>query len=127
MMKKFQKQELQRVKELNSYDNNICPDWVVEITKILMKYHLYSHFNHATKIISVLNVPEEFREEIFLETKKRNLWFEIKKQGKMVYKGLFRLKKEPAGIINIKTEFFIYENNTDEEIVDIFYCSKILE
>lgn len=120
MMKKFQEKELQHVKELNDYDNDICPDWVVEITEILMKYHLYSHFNHATKIINVLDVPEEFREEIFLETKKRNLWFEIKKTGRMVYKGLFRLKKEPVGIINIKTEFFIYENDTDEEIVDIF-------
>ena len=120
MIENFQEKELQHVKNLNNYDNSICPDWVVEITKILIEYDLYPCFNHTTKTISVLHVPEVFREKIFLETKERNLWFEIKHHGKMYYKGLFKAKKEPVGIIKGKTEFMIYENNTDEEITRIF-------
>lgn len=38
----------------------------------------------------------------------------------MFYKGLFIAKKEPVGIIKGKTEFMIYENNTDKEIDRIF-------
>ena len=120
MIENFQEKELQHVKNLNNYDNSICPEWVVEITKILIEYDLYSHFDRTTKTISVLDVPEVFREKIFLETKERNLWFEIKHHGKMLYKGFFKAKKEPVGIINGKIEFLIYENNTDEEIDRIF-------
>lgn len=38
MIENFQEKELQHVKNLNSYDNSICPDWVVEITKISIEY-----------------------------------------------------------------------------------------
>ena len=125
MIENFQEKELQRVKNLNNNDNNICPDWVVEVTKILIEYDLYPRFDRTTKTINVLHVPEVFREKIFLETKKRNLWFEIKHHGKMLYKGYFKGKKEPVGIINGKIQFLIYENNTDKENDRIFESMEI--
>lgn len=73
MIENFQEKELQHVKNLNDYDNSICPEWVVEMTKILIEYDLYPCFDRTTKTISVLDVPEVFREKIFLETKKTEL------------------------------------------------------
>jgi len=125
MMENFQEKELQRVKNLNNNDNNICPDWVVEVTKILIEYDLYPYFDQAAKTINVLDVPEVFREKIFLEAKERNLWFEIKHYGKMLYKGFFRGMREPVGAIEGKVEFLIYENNTDKEIDRIFESVEI--
>lgn len=116
----FQEEELQKVRVLNSYDNHICPDWVVQIMKILIEYDLYPYFDIAAKTINVLDVPEVLREKIFLETKKRNLWFKIEHHGKMLYKGYFEGKKEPVGVQEGEIKFLIYENNTDKEITKIF-------
>lgn len=125
MIENFQEKELQHVKNLNNHDKNICPDWVVEVTRILMECGLYSHFSHTTKTINVLDVPEVLREKIFLETKERNLWFEIKQYGKMMYKGYFQGKKEPVGVTESKIEFLIYENDTGKEIDRIFESVEI--
>lgn len=120
MDENFQEKELQKVRNLNSYDNNTCPDWVVQIMKILIEYDLYPYFDTAAKTINVLDVPEVLREKIFLETKERNLWFEIQYHGRMLYKGYFMGKKELAGIEEGERKFLIYENNTDKEITKIF-------
>lgn len=119
MIEEFREEELQRVKNLNNHDNSICPDWVVEITKILIEYDLYPYFDTAAKTINVLDVPKVLREKIFLETKERNLWFEIRRRGKMLYKGYFEGKKEPVGVQEGEIRFLIYENNTDKEITKI--------
>ena len=120
MNENFQEEELQKVRDLNSYDNNICPDWVVQVMKILIEYDLYPYFDTAAKTINVLDVPEVLREKIFLETKERNLWFEIQYHGKMLYKGYYECKQELAGIEEGERKFLIYENNTDKEITEIF-------
>lgn len=127
MIENFQEKELQRVKNLNNYDNSICPNWVVEITKVLIKYDLYSHFSETTKTISVLDVPEVLRAKIFLETKGRNLQFEIKHYGKMLYRGFFEGKKKPVGVKQSQIQFLIYENNTDKEITEILENMVMIE
>lgn len=118
------KEKLEYAKRITEEDSK--NKWVLELFILASKMGLFpSPSYNDGPCVKLLDIPKEYKKPLLDYTSKNGLIIDVYETGRMAYTGVFKGRKDPAGIMKGPKTISIYPASKGTDISGIYHTMEI--